>query len=105
MITQGIYEHYKSTPEEPKFYQVLFLSHHEETLKVLVHYVPLYTKANDDITTDGIAIWTRSLKDFTQTVKYNGKTIPRFKLINSTIKGWVKRLFLSLKPVSGSIKC
>ncbi len=86
MITQGIYKHYKSTPENPKLYQVLFLSHNENNLEVLVHYVPLYSQS-DGITDDGIAIWTRTLKDFESIVKHNGKTMPRFRLINSTIVG------------------
>jgi len=80
MITQGIYEHYKSTPEQPMLYQVLFLSHNESNLEILVNYVPLYHRY-DELTKDGISIWTRPLKDFESTVEYNGKTVPRFKLI------------------------
>lgn len=87
MITQGIYEHYKSTPEHRMLYQVLFLSHNEENLEVLVHYVPLYHDENDKVTSDGIAIWTRTLKDFTAEVEYAGKTGPRFRLISSTMEG------------------
>ena len=86
MITQGIYEHYKSTPEHKMLYQVLFLSHNEDNLEVLVHYVPLYHDENDTVTNDGIAIWTRTLKNFTEDVTYGGKTMPRFKLIDSTIE-------------------
>ncbi len=85
MITQGIYEHYKSTPEDRKLYQVLFLSHLEETLEVMVHYIPMYYEENDDVYSDGITIWTRTLKNFSETVQYNGKTMPRFTRISSTI--------------------
>lgn len=85
MTTQGIYEHYKSTPEHRLLYQVLFLSHNEADLEILVHYIPLYNNESDNITGDGIAIWTRPQKDFQSTVNYKGKTIPRFMLINSTI--------------------
>lgn len=85
MIVQGVYEHYKSTPEHRMLYQVLFLSHNEADLEILVHYVPLYHNKNDDVISDGIAIWTRRLKDFESKVEWDGKTVPRFKLINSTI--------------------
>lgn len=85
MIAQGIYEHYKSTTEHRMLYQVLFLSHNEEDLEVLVHYIPLYHNNNDTITHDGIAIWTRSLANFTESVEYGGKSMPRFRLISSTI--------------------
>ena len=85
MITQGIYEHYKSTPKDRKYYQVLFMSRHEETLELLVHYQPLYF-LEDDVYKDGITVWTRTLENFTETVKYNGKIMPRFTRISSTIE-------------------
>ncbi len=85
MITQGIYEHYKSTPESRMLYQVLFLSHNESDLTVLVHYSPLYYHANDAISSDGISIWTRTLENFMENVDYNGKSVPRFTLVSSTI--------------------
>ena len=91
MITQGIYEHYKSMPEHRMYYQVLFLSHNEPDLEVLVHYVPLYKLREDKQTDDDIAVWTRTLKNFAETVEYNGKTVPRFTKISSTIDTWVKR--------------
>lgn len=86
MITQGIYEHYKSTPEDRKLYQVLFLTHDEATLEVLVHYVPLYHQHDDRVLKDGIAGWTRTLTNFTDEVELNGKKVPRFRLVNSTIE-------------------
>jgi hypothetical protein len=86
MVTQGIYEHYKSTPEDRKYYQVLLLSHDEETQETLVHYQPLYFLKDDAIYNDGITVWTRTLKNFEETVRHNGKTIPRFTLISSTIE-------------------
>lgn len=86
MITQGIYEHYKSTDEAPKLYQVLFLSRREETLEILVNYAPLYFTKGDELYSDGIVVWTRTLKNFTDTVEYRGKTIPRFKLISSIVE-------------------
>lgn len=86
MTSQGIYEHYKSTPEHRMYYQVLFLSHNEPNLEVLVHYVPLYTLGEDKTTNDGIVVWTRTLANFEETVEYNDKQIPRFTRIDSTIQ-------------------
>ena len=81
-VTQGIYEHYKSTPSEPKFYQVLLLSHLEETGETLVHYQPLYWDNKDGAYDDGITTWTRTLKNFCEDVEWNGKTLPGFKRIS-----------------------
>jgi hypothetical protein len=81
MITQGIYEHYSSTPEDRKYYQVLFLSHFEDTLEVMVHYQPLYFVNEEGIYNDGITVWTRTLKNFEESVEWNGKTVSRFKKI------------------------
>lgn len=86
MITQGIYEHYKSTPDHKMYYQVLFVSHNEPDLEILVHYVPLYKLEQDKDLNDGISIWTRTLKNFEESVTYNGKSVPRFALISSTIE-------------------
>lgn len=62
-------------------YQVLFLSHNESDLEVLVHYVPLYKLSDDKKTDDGIAVWTRTLTNFTESVEYKGKTVTRFTKI------------------------
>lgn len=85
MVTQGIYEHYKSTPEDRKYYQVLFLSRNEETHEILVNYQPLYWHNGGGIYDDGIAVWTRNLENFTSDVEWNGKTAPRFKPISSPV--------------------
>ena len=81
-VVQGIYEHYKSTPQKPRYYQVLFLSHNEGTLERLVHYVPLYLDNSNKVYDDGITIWTRTLSDFCEDVELDGKVVPRFKLID-----------------------
>ena len=81
IIAQGVYAHYKSTTEDPKYYQVLFLSHFEDTLEVMVHYIPMYFTNDGGIYDDGIAVWTRTLANFTEDVEYNGKTMPRFTLV------------------------
>ena len=82
-ISQGIYEHYKSTTKNPKYYQVLFLSHLEETGETLVHYQPLYWEASNDnaVFEDGITIWTRTLANFCEEVDYEDKMVKRFKRI------------------------
>ena len=82
MVTQGIYEHYKSTPEDKKLYQVILVSHFEETLEVMVHYVPLYYVDKAGVYDDGIMVWTRTLANFEESVEYNGKTMPRFRLVS-----------------------
>lgn len=86
MITQGIYEHYKSTPENRKLYQVLMLSHNEETLEIMVHYIPLYTSEDGIELKDGIAAWTRRLNNFSEDVEYNGKQMPHFTRIDSIVQ-------------------
>ena len=83
-VSQGIYEHYKSTPAAPKRYQVLFLSHSEETRQVLVHYQPMYWDDTNDnaVYDDGITIWTRSLENFCENVAWKGSTVPRFRRVS-----------------------
>jgi hypothetical protein len=81
-VTQGIYEHYKSTPEDPKLFQVLMLSHHEITKEVLVHYQPLYYESRDGIYDDGITVWTRTITNFCEEVEHEGKKVPRFNRIS-----------------------
>lgn len=81
VISQGIYEHYKSTTKSPKYYQVLLLSHDEATLATLVHYQPLYYQ-EDDVYDDGITVWTRTFENFTEKVEWQGKLAPRFKRIS-----------------------
>jgi hypothetical protein len=79
-VTQGIYEHYKSTSDDPKYYQVLMLSHLEETREALVHYIPLYWQESDcEVYADGVTVWTRTLENFCETVEWNDKKVPRFR--------------------------
>lgn len=85
MITHGIYEHYKSTKSDRKYYQVLFLSHFEDTLEVMVHYIPLYFN-NDSVYDDGITIWTRTLKNFTEVIEHNNQKLPRFTRVDSIVE-------------------
>jgi hypothetical protein len=68
-ITPGVYEHYKG-----KRYFVLGLTKNTETNEICVVYRPLYE-------TDWPHLVHRSLAMFMETVRIDGKDIPRFKLI------------------------
>ncbi len=65
----GRYQHYKG-----KFYEVLAVAHHSETLEELVVYKALYkTEFGEN------SWWVRPKKMFIENVMINGKEIPRFK--------------------------
>ncbi len=66
-ITLGKYQHYKG-----KYYQVLGVAKHSETLEELVVYQALY---------DEQAFWVRPLKMFEEFVELDGKSMPRFKFV------------------------
>lgn len=68
----GRYQHSKSG----KFYNVIGVAKHSETLEVLVVYECLYDNP------DG-KLWVRPLKMFTEKVELNGKKVPRFKFIEN----------------------
>lgn len=65
----GKYKHYKG-----KFYQVLGLARHSETLAELVVYECLYDNPHGKL-------WIRPLKMFSETVEVDGKKIPRFEYL------------------------
>lgn len=71
-IKLGKYQHYKG-----KFYRVLGIAKHSETLEDLVVYQALYK----DKKFGKNVLWVRPLKMFLEKVKVNGKRIPRFKFI------------------------
>lgn len=73
----GIYEHYKSTPDKRRYYQLLGFARHTETEEILAVYVPLYV----DEGTTGLRIQARPLDMFTGNVTVHGKAQPRFRLI------------------------
>lgn len=68
-VPQGIYRHYKGN-----LYQVLHTARHSETEESLVVYRCLY--GNYDV-------WVRPLEMFTETVTIDGKTVPRFELVQA----------------------
>jgi len=68
----GKYQHHKG-----KFYDVLALAHHSETLEPLVVYQALFV--SPEFGPD--AIWVRPLAMFTEEVEKDGQMVPRFKFV------------------------
>ena len=66
-IPSGIYEHYKGG-----HYEVIEVARHSETLEPLVVYRALYGERD---------LWVRPLSMFTEEVIVEGRTIPRFRLL------------------------
>ncbi|MGD9129260.1 MAG: DUF1653 domain-containing protein [Candidatus Woesebacteria bacterium] len=63
----GTYKHYQG-----KYYQVIGIAKHSETLEEMVVYQDMNDKDK---------IWVRPKKMFEEKVEVDGKKIPRFKLI------------------------
>lgn len=73
-IKPGKYQHYKG-----KFYEVIGVARHSETLKELVIYRALY-----DLEEFGKnALWARPKRMFSEKVMVEGKEVPRFRLVES----------------------
>lgn len=68
-VKRGIYEHYKK-----KYYEVLDVARHSETLEHLVVYRML---------ADDFSLWVRPIDMFVEQVDINGNKISRFKFISS----------------------
>ena len=73
----GVYEHYKSTLEDKRYYQVLGFARHTETDEVLAVYIPLYVIPKHT----GLRLQVRPLHMFVETVEHNGQAVPRFRYI------------------------
>ncbi len=71
-VKLGKYRHYKG-----KFYEVIGLAHHSETLEELVVYRALY----DSEKFGSNALWVRPKKIFIDEVKVDGKVMPHFEFI------------------------
>ncbi|MFZ5955687.1 MAG: DUF1653 domain-containing protein [Nanoarchaeota archaeon] len=71
-LKSGKYQHYKG-----KFYEVIGVGRHSETLEELVIYRALY----DSEEFGNNALWVRPKAMFLETVNVGGKEIPRFKYI------------------------
>lgn len=68
----GKYQHYKG-----KFYEVIGVARHSETLEELVVYRALY----DSPEFGKNALWVRPKKMFLETVTVDGKKVSRFKYV------------------------
>jgi len=73
----GVYEHYKSTPEDRRYYQVLGFARHTETDEIVAVYIPLYVIPEYT----GLRMQVRPLDMFRETVEHEGQTIPRFRYV------------------------
>jgi len=71
-IQKGKYQHYKG-----KFYEVIDIVRHSETLEELVLYKALY--GHEDFGKN--TLWVRPKSMFFETIIVNGKSVPRFKYI------------------------
>lgn len=78
MITAGIYKHYKN-----KFYRVIGVAKHSETLEDFVIYQALY----NDSDFGEKSFWIRPLVNFTEEVTIENETIPRFTKIEEKMNG------------------
>lgn len=68
MIKKGKYKHFKG-----KYYEVIDVCKHSETLEEMVIYRTLY--GNYDL-------WVRPLKMFTEKVEVDGKLVDRFEYVD-----------------------
>ncbi len=68
----GKYQHYKG-----KFYEVIGVGRHSETLEELVIYRALY----DSKEFGKNAMWARPKSMFLEEVTFDGKEVPRFKYV------------------------
>lgn len=73
----GVYEHYKSTSEDKRYYQVLGFARHTERDELLAVYIPLYVIPEHT----GLRLQARPLDMFVEDVEHNGETMPRFRYI------------------------
>lgn len=72
VVIDATYKHHKG-----KFYRVLGLAKHSETLEELVYYECLYDNPNG-------RYWVRPKTMFLEDVIVAGKKIPRFALVKTT---------------------
>ena len=68
-VVPGTYRHYKD-----KLYQVIDIATHSESGEQLVVYRPLYGEGK---------LWVRPLAMFCETVIVDGRSVPRFALLQA----------------------
>ncbi len=73
----GVYEHYKSSKKDLRYYQVLGFARHTETEEILAVYIPLYVTPEHP----GLRLQVRPLDMFMEDVEWKGNTLPRFRYI------------------------
>lgn len=73
--TSDKYQHYKNK----KLYEVIGFARHSETLEEMIIYKALYLCEQYGENT----VWVRPKKMFFEEVLYQGKMVPRFKLVLS----------------------
>lgn len=71
-IKTGKYQHYKG-----KFYEVIGISRHSETLEKLVVYEALYDSSDFGNNT----LWVRPQKMFLENIVFEGKEVSRFRFV------------------------
>ncbi len=74
LVLDGIYEHYKSTPDNPKYYLVFGVTENTETGECFVLYQPLYE-------TEEKLNSARPVRIFTEEVDDNETNKPRFHFV------------------------
>lgn len=77
----GVYEHYKSTSKDRRYYQVLGFARHTETDEIFAVYIPLYVIPEHK----GLRLQVRPLSMFVENVTHRGKTVPRFRYIGPVL--------------------
>jgi len=78
-IVRGIYRHYKSVNDAPKYYETISIGRHTETQELMVVYRQLYATPEYPIG----YIWIRPLSMFNSYVEWQGVKMPRFQLVPS----------------------
>jgi hypothetical protein len=66
-LRPGVYRHYKD-----KLYEVIGVARHSETEEEVVVYRTLY---------GDYSLWVRPLAMFTETIEWDGRTVPRFEFL------------------------
>lgn len=77
----GLYEHYKSTPKDRRYYQVLGISRNTENEELYALYIPLYVIPEHK----GARFQCRPLDMFLEEVEHDGIRQPRFKYVGQML--------------------